>query len=58
MHVRMGLPGHVCWGSDSDIQSALKFPGKLCSATTGHEVRVRTAEQSKFIWRYGNLEWI
>ena len=26
-------------GSDSDIQSTLKFPAKACSATAGHEVR-------------------
>lgn len=32
-------------GSDSDIQSTLRFPGKACNASTGHEVRVRMAEQ-------------
>lgn len=36
-------------GSGSDIQSTLKFPGKACSATAGHEVTVRMAEQSEFI---------
>lgn len=30
----------------------------LTSATAGHEVQVRMAGQSKFIWIYNYLEWI
>lgn len=44
--------------SDSHIHSTLKSPGKVCSATAGHEVQVRMAGQSKFIWIYNYLEWI
>lgn len=45
-------------GSDCDRESASKFPGKTCSATAGHKVRVRMTGKSEISLGCDYLEWI